>query len=177
LGDVDYSGSPTYEEGLVIYQSESADNSVPVGTKIHLTISNGIVELPPDPTPTPEPEIPPVEDITPTPTPTPEPTPTPTPEPEPRQVWEVTMKVSNNPLMIGDTAWVYFEIRNDAGHHMVYENDAMEYKDLQKDTLTVLVEKENLLGVYDGMDTGVWVYVNETVAAYYTAKITEKEVR
>ncbi len=176
VGDISYSGSTTYEEGLVIYQSESADNSVPVGTKIHLTVSNGIVEE--VPTPTPSPEVPSVEDITPTPKPENPPVEdiTPTPKPVLRKVWEVTMKVTDNPLSIDDTIWVYFEIRNDKGHFKVYENEVMEYKELQKDTLSVIVEKEDLQGVYDGMDTGVWVYVNGSVATYYTARITEKEV-
>ncbi len=185
VGDVSYSGSPTYEEGLVIYQSESADNSVPVGSRIDLTVSNGIVEATPTPeippvediTPTPTPEVPPVEETTPTPEIPPVEETTPTPEPELRKVWEVTMKVSSNPLTIGDVTWVYFEIRNDEGHFKVYEDEAMEYKDLQTDTLSVIVEKENLLGVYDGMGTGVWVYINGTVATYYTATITEKEVQ
>ncbi len=146
LGSVNYAGSPTYEEGLVIYQSESENNLLPIGAVIDLTISNGIVEA----TPTPEP------------TPTPNPEPTSTPEPvQQEEMWEVTVTITKNPMYEGDVDWVYMELLrpyrvND--DYKLYENEQTSYDMFEVSTLTFMVPKdelrgtENLVRVYLGAD-------------------------
>ncbi|MGN1084443.1 MAG: PASTA domain-containing protein, partial [Lachnospiraceae bacterium] len=165
VGEVAYTGSTVYEEGLVTYQSESEGNMLAVGTKIDLWVSTGIVEATPVPTPTPV--------LTPTPTPTPEATPTPVPE----QVWEIAVNIPYNPLNPGDTAWVYFELQTSNGVYSLYDDDEMAYEELSVASLSFTAKKEQLTGVTDGEETAVWVYINGTPAMYCTAKITEKEGR
>lgn len=161
LGNVNYAGSPTYGEGLVIYQSESVNNTLAVGTVIHLTVSNGIV----DATPTPEP--------TPTPTLTPEPTPT----PALREVWEVTLKIQNNPLTPGDSTWVLFELVNDSGTYQFYEIEDMSYNEMNVDRMTVTVDKDKLSGVENDGEYGVFVYVNGAKASFCRATVKEKMIQ
>lgn len=143
IGEVSYEGSATYEAGLVIYQSESADNVLPYGTTIYLTVSNGIVEA----TPTPEPIA--------------TPTPTPVATQAPKEMWEVTVNVTKNPMYEGDVDWVYMEILrpyrvND--DYMLYENEQTSYEMFDVSTLTFTVPKEELQGteqlvrVYLGAD-------------------------
>ncbi len=165
VGKVEYAGSTTYEEGLVIYQSESSGNMLPVGAAIDLQVSSGLVE------PTPEPTDEPTPTPTPESTPTPEPTPTPVPEP----VWEVTMTLPRNPLSPGDVAWVYFELRTSGGTFLLYDNENMTYEELSGTSLSFTVDKDRLSGVTAGDGNGVWVYVNGTPAMYCNATITEKE--
>ena len=156
VGEVSYAGSPTYSEGLVIYQSESADNVLPYGTTVYLTVSNGIV--------------------TPTPAPTATPTPTATPVPL-RDVWEVTVELEENLLMEGDTAWVCFELKNAAGEDTIlYESEAMAYEEMEKRPMTFVVEKDNLSGVEDGGVYGVRIYINDTYAAYCRGSVKEIQV-
>ena len=149
VGDVRYEGSPTYAEGLVIYQSESADNVIPYGTTVYLTVSNGIVDVTPTPTPTP------------TSTPTPTPTPVPVATQAPKEMWEVTVNVRKNPMYEGDVDWVYMEILrpyrvND--DYKLYENEHTSYEMFDVSTLTFTVPKEELQGteklvrVYLGAD-------------------------
>ncbi|MBQ8315712.1 MAG: Stk1 family PASTA domain-containing Ser/Thr kinase [Lachnospiraceae bacterium] len=147
VGEVNYEGSPTYAEGLVIYQSESADNVLAYGTTIHLTVSNGIVEATPTPAPTA--------------TPTPAPTQPPVATQAPKAMWEVTVDVTKNPMYEGDVDWVYMELLrtyrvND--DYKLYENEQTSYEMFDVSTLTFLVPKEELQGterlvrVYLGAD-------------------------
>ncbi len=160
VGEVTYAGSPTYEEGLVIYQSESENNLLPVGAVIDLTISNGIVEA----TPTPEP----------TPTENPDPTPTPVVK---KKMWEVTLSIPNNPLNRGDEAWVYFELQTDEGEcYVLYDTDNMSYEELDVDTLSFMVDKSKISSIKDNETVVVCIYVNGTPAVNCVANVAEKEV-
>lgn len=158
VGEVTYGGSPTYGEGLVCYQSESVGNMLTVGTKVNLQISNGIIEVTPEPT----------QEPTPTPTPTPEVT------PEPVEAWEVSLKLTSNPLEEGDVAWVYFDMITSDGTFNLYDNDAMSYEELNAGSFAFTVEKEKLSGVNDGDEKLVYIYVNGTLATFCNATISEK---
>jgi len=154
VGEVSYAGSPTYETGLVIYQSESENNLLPYGATIYLTVSNGIIDA----------------------TPTPVPLNTPTPVPVAKKVWEVSVRIPTNPLSYGDQAWVYFELENSGGEtYELYDADAMKYEDIM-DTMMFYVDKEDLKGVSSGDTVGVWIYVNGVPATYCNALVVEKEV-
>lgn len=157
VGEVSYAGSPTYQEGLVIYQSESENNLLPYGATIYLTVSNGIVDA--------------------TPTPVPTQGATPTPVPVAKKVWEVSVRIPTNPLSYGDEAWVYFELENANGEtYELYDDDTMKYEDLM-DTMMFYVDKEDLSGVANGDTVGVWIYVNGIPASYCNALVVEKEVQ
>ena len=160
VGEVSYEGSPTYAEGLVIYQSESADNVVPYGITVYLTVSSGIVDVTPTPTPTSAP--------------TPTSTPTPTPTPAPKEMWEVTVDVSKNPMYEGDVDWVYIELlrpnRNN-NNYILYENENTSYEMFNVNTLTFYVPKNEL----DGTEQLVRVYlgVDGTPGPFFVAKLKE----
>ncbi len=160
VGEVSYEGSPTYAEGLVIYQSESADNVLPYGTTIYLTVSNGIVEATPTPAPTP--------------TPAATPTPTPAPTQAPKAMWEVTVKVTKNPMYEGDVDWVYMEILrpyrvND--DYKLYENEKTSYEMFDVSTLTFTVPKEELQGTEQLVR--VYLGVDGTPGPVFTATVKE----
>lgn len=162
IGEIDYAGSPTYSEGLVIYQSESENNTLPYGTTIHLTVSNGIVEATPTPVPTENP------------TPTPESTQTPA---EKKQVWEITVKIPRNPLNYGDETWVMFELATSAGGtYVIYDSDNVTYDDLNMDTLSFMVDKHKIPGISNNETVSVLIYVNGTPAVSCFATVAEKEV-
>lgn len=166
IGDVNYAGSPTYAEGLVIYQSESENNTLPYGTTIHLTVSNGIVEATPTPVPGVNPDT--------TPTPTPEPTATPVPK---KQMWEITVNIPSNPLNVGDETWVMFElVTASGGTYVIYDSDTVTYDDLNMDTLSFMVEKRKISGIFNNETVSVLIYVNGTPAVNCTATVAEKEV-
>lgn len=94
VGNVTYTGSFTFAAGQITFQSQAFGNIVPIGTKIDLEISSGIVTPTPSPTPTPTPSP------TPTLTPTPAATPTPTPNPadDEKIVIKVVVDIPNNPI-------------------------------------------------------------------------------
>lgn len=94
VGNVTYTGSLTFAAGQITFQSQAFGNIVPIGTKIDLEISSGIVTPTPSPTPTPTPSP------TPTLTPTPAATPTPTPNPadDEKIVIKVVVDIPNNPI-------------------------------------------------------------------------------
>ena len=151
-----YEGSPTYDEDLVIYQSESEGNLLPYGASIDLTISSGLIDA----------------------TPTPAQRPTATVAPVARKVWEVTVQIPSNPLSYGDETWVYLELENSAGEtYELYDTDTMKYEDLNVDTLSFYVDKDDISGVSNHETVGVWIYVNGIRASRCNATVVEKEVQ
>ena len=168
VGEVTYEGSEIYAEGQVSYQSQSANNMLPYGTTIYLTVSNGIVV--PSPTPTPGP----VDNPTLPPTQAPEPTATPVPK---KEMWEITVDIPRNPLKQGDVTWVMFELLTPSGEeYIIHDNDAMSYEDLEMDTLSFMVEKRKISGISNNGTATVRVYVNGTPAMICSATVVEKEV-
>ncbi len=164
VGEISYEGSPTYSEGLVIYQSESENNTLPYGTTIYLTVSNGIVVATPTPLPTDSP------------TPTTAPDPTPTAEVK-KQMWEITVKIPRNPLNDGDETWVMFELATaTGGTYVIYDSDNVTYDDLNMDTLSFMVDKHKIPGVSNNETVSVLIYVNGTPAVSCFATVVEKEV-
>ncbi len=144
LGEVNYEGSPIYAEGTVTYQSQPVDTMLSIGTVINLTVSNGIVEATP----------------TPAPTPTAAPTPTPAPTQAPKEMWEVTVNITKNPMYEGDVDWVYMELirpyrAND--DYKLYENEFTSYEMFDVSTLTFTVPREEL----QGTEQLVRVYLGE----------------
>ena len=163
VGDISYAGSPTYAEGLITYQSEDGNTTLPYGTTIHLTVSNGIVAATPVPI-----------DPNATPTPTPEPTPTPVVK---KKMWEITVNIPSNPLNYGDETWVYFELQASNGEcYVLYDSDNMTYGDLDVDTLSFMVEQRKVSSVHNNDTVVVCIYVNGTPAVNCTATVVEKEV-
>lgn len=155
VGEVKTSGSPTYEAGLVIYQSESEGNLLPVGTVIDITVSSGIVEATPTPAPTPSPE------------PSPEPTSPPVPK---QEMWEVTLNISENPMYPGDRYWVYIElICYDRENYVLYDNEETSYEFFEEPSLTFYVPKEAL----SGNEKVARVYLGEVPGPYLVATLKE----
>ncbi|MBQ8799754.1 MAG: Stk1 family PASTA domain-containing Ser/Thr kinase [Lachnospiraceae bacterium] len=151
LGDVDYEGSPTYEEGKVIYQSESKGNNLAVGTTIHLTVSNGIVPA------------------TPTPVPTVTQGPTPTPEAEKKEMWKVTVDIPRNPMYEGDVTWVLIEVDCEGNDCTLFDDDYGSYEMFNAPSLTYTVPKDKLTG----KETKAIVYLNGNPAAEFPVWIEE----
>ncbi len=141
VGEISYSGSPTYEEGKVIYQSESEGNMVGYGTTIYLTVSTGIVEATP----------------TPTPAPTSTPGPTPTLAPSENDMWEVTVNISVNPMYPGDRTWVVIEAdRPGKEAYILFEDDNAYFDMFNYSTLTFYAPKSE----FTGRETQATVYLN-----------------
>jgi len=150
LEDVSYAGSPTYEEGKVIYQSESKGNSLPVGTAIRLTVSSGIVPATPTPTPIQgENQV--------------------TPEPEKETMWHVTVAIPENPMYEGDETWVLIELVCENGEYTLYDNDYGSYEMFNKPTLTYTVPKDKITG----NETKALLYLNGNPAGEYAVTIRE----
>jgi len=135
VGDISYEGSPTYEEGKVIYQSESEGNMLAFGTTIYLTVSNGIVEV----------------------TPTPTPTHAPTPTPAVQEIWEVTVQIPSNPMYPGDVVWACIELERDGQNpYVLYDNDYAHYDDFSVSSMNFKVPLDELTGT----ESVVTVYLN-----------------
>ena len=95
-----------------------------------------------------------------------------------RKVWEVTVQIPSNPLSYGDETWVYLELENSACEaYELYDNDTMKYEDLNVDTLSFYVDKDDISGVSNHETVGVWIYVNGIRASRCNATVVEKEVQ
>ncbi len=151
VGEVSYEGSPTYEEGLVIYQSESEGNLLEFGTKVNLTVSSGIVAATPTPVLTPTPVV--------------------TPTQAPKEMWEVTVQIPSNPMYPGDVSWVCIELISDLhpNNYELYDNDNMTYAEMSVPSLTFTVPKEDL----SGRESVAIIYLNGSQGPTYFATVRE----